>query len=69
MAKRSGRKRKYSRDAGREVKNEMHRYKRGQLALVAEASDHQPVEKFKASPQLTVHLAAGDPVAISDARP
>ena len=29
MAKRSGRKRKYSRSAGREVKNEMHRYKRG----------------------------------------
>jgi hypothetical protein len=29
MAKRSGRKRKYSRSAGREVKNEMPRYKRG----------------------------------------
>jgi Family of unknown function (DUF6496) len=29
MAKRSGRKRKYSRGASREVKNEMHRYKRG----------------------------------------
>jgi Family of unknown function (DUF6496) len=30
MAKRSRRKRKYSPSAGREVKNEMHRYKRGQ---------------------------------------
>jgi Family of unknown function (DUF6496) len=29
MAKRSRRKRKYSPSAGREVKNEMHRYKRG----------------------------------------
>jgi Family of unknown function (DUF6496) len=29
MAKRPGRKRKYSPSASREVKNEMHRYKRG----------------------------------------